>query len=83
LNEPNKTPGKMKLPRALELINALIDHMINDEGGHSRRVIGTLLDVGFTAEELTESFCSIMRGFREGPEVRAFCLKQPMNHERT
>lgn len=57
LNEPNKAPGKMKLPRALELINALIDHMINAEGGHSRRVIGPLLDIGFTAEELTEDFC--------------------------
>ena len=31
--------------------------MINDEGSHSRRVFGTLLDVGFTAEELTEDFC--------------------------
>ena len=29
------------------------------------------------------SFCRIMSGFREEPEVRAFCLKQPMNHERT
>lgn len=57
MNEPNKAPGKMKLPRALELINALIDHMINAEGGHSRRVIGPLLDIGFTAEELTEDFC--------------------------
>ena len=34
-------------------------------------------------QELTESFCRIMSGFREEPEVRAFCLKQPMNHERT
>lgn len=57
MNNPNNTPGKMGLPRALELINALIDRMINDEGGHSRQVIGPLLDVGFTAEELTESFC--------------------------
>lgn len=57
MNEPNKTPGNMKLSRALELLNALIDHMINDEGSHSRRVFGTLLDVGFTAEELTEDFC--------------------------
>lgn len=31
MNEPNKTPGNMKLSRALELLNALIDHMINDE----------------------------------------------------
>lgn len=42
--------------RAVTLINALINHMINDEGGHARRVIDTLLDLGFTAEELTEIF---------------------------
>lgn len=51
------TPGKMQLPRALELLNALIDHMIEMEGGHANRVIPTLLDVGFTAEELTKDFC--------------------------
>ena len=47
----------MELPRALELLNALIDHMINDEGGQSKQVIDSLLSVGFTAEELTEDFC--------------------------
>ena len=49
-------PGKMQLPRALELLNTLIDHMIEQEGGHANRVIPTLLDVGFTAEELIEDF---------------------------
>lgn len=57
MNKPNNPPGKMGLPRALELLNALIDHMINDEGGHARRVIETLLNVGFTAEELADDFC--------------------------
>lgn len=56
-SKSNAAPGKMQLPRALELINAIIDHMINDEGGHSRRVIETLLNIGFTAEELIEDFC--------------------------
>ena len=55
--ESNDRPGKMKLPRALELLNALIDRMINDEGGHVNRVIPLLLDAGFTAEELVEDFC--------------------------
>lgn len=49
--------GEMKLPRALELLNALIDRMIDDEGGHANRVIPLLLDAGFTAEELVEDFC--------------------------
>lgn len=38
--------------RVLELLNTLIDNMINDEGGHSRRVLGRLLDLGFSKEEL-------------------------------
>ena len=57
MDNPNDTAGKMKLPRALELLNALIENMINDEGGHANRVIPLLLDVGFTAEELVEDFC--------------------------
>jgi hypothetical protein len=57
VNNPNRTPGKMKLPRALELLNAIIDHMIELEGGHANRVIPALLEVGFTAEELVEDFC--------------------------
>ena len=42
MDNPNDTAGKMNLPRALELLNALIE---------------LLLDVGFTAEELVEDFC--------------------------
>lgn len=42
--------------RAVTLINAMINHMIDDEGGHARRVIDTLLDLGFYAEELTGIF---------------------------
>lgn len=57
MKKANHTEGKMELPRALELLNALIDHMINDEGGQSKQVIDSLLSVGFTAEELTEDFC--------------------------
>ena len=57
MKKTNHTAGKMELPRALELLNALIDHMINNEGGQSRQVIASLLSVGFTAEELTEDFC--------------------------
>lgn len=57
MDNPNDTAGKMNLPRALELLNALIENMINDEGGHANRVSPLLLDVGFTAEELVEDFC--------------------------
>lgn len=55
--KPNNISGKMTLPRALELLNALIDHMISDTGGHPTRTIPTLLEVGFTPAELTEDFC--------------------------
>ena len=44
MNTPNNTPDKMKLSRALELLNAIIDHMIELEGGHANRVVPTLLD---------------------------------------
>lgn len=57
MKKTNHTAGKMELPRALELLNALIDHMINNEGGQSRQVIASLLSVGFTTKELTEDFC--------------------------
>jgi len=57
VSKPNDTTGKMKPFRALELLNALIDHMIKLEGGHANRVIPTLLNVGFTTEELVEDFC--------------------------
>ena len=42
--------------RAIVLVNALIDRMINDAGGHAREVIRDLLDIGFTKEELVETF---------------------------
>ena len=57
MDNHNNTAGKMKLPRALELLNALIENMINDEGGHANRAIPLLLNGGFTAEELVEDFC--------------------------
>lgn len=42
--------------RAIVLVNALIDRMINDAGGHARQVIRDLLGIGFTKEELVETF---------------------------
>lgn len=57
-NNTDSTPGKMQLPRALELLNALIDL----EGGHANRVIPTLLDMGLTSEELTTDFCFPQEG---------------------
>ncbi len=48
--------GTMDGSRAVTLINAMIDRMIDDEGGHARRVIDTLLDLGFTAAKLTGIF---------------------------
>lgn len=57
MKKTNNAAGKMELPRAVELLNALIDHMINSVGKQSRQVIASLLSVGFTAEELTEDFC--------------------------
>lgn len=56
MNNRKSDNSTMDGARAVTLINALINHMINDEGGHARRVIDTLLNVGFTAEELTEVF---------------------------
>lgn len=44
-------------PKRMEaLLNALIDHMVNDAGGHVRDVIRALLSLGFAAEELTGTF---------------------------
>ncbi len=48
--------GTMDGARSVTLINAMINRMIDDDGGHARRVIDTLLDLGFTAEELTGIF---------------------------
>lgn len=42
--------------RMVALLNALIDHMVNNAGGHIRDVIRVLLGLGFTAEELTGTF---------------------------
>lgn len=47
---------EMSLPRAMELLNAMIDNMIELEGGHPTRVIEPLLNLGFTATELVETF---------------------------
>ena len=43
-----------KHARTLESLNGLIDHLIDLEGGNPRRVVGTLLELGFTADELIE-----------------------------
>ena len=42
--------------RLLDLTNYIIDHMVNDAGGHVREVIENLSDLGFTEEELIEVF---------------------------
>ena len=44
------------LERILTLTNCIIDHMLNDAGGHIQEVIETLSDLGFTAQELIEVF---------------------------
>lgn len=74
-NNTGTTPGEMQLPRALELLNALIDHMIELEGGHANRVIPTLLDMGFTSEELTTDFCFP----QEGVDVETAAQKEDDN----
>lgn len=48
--------SSITVERATELINALIDHMINDAGGHSREVLEVLANLGFTEEELIQEF---------------------------
>lgn len=58
-NEANKThvdDARITDKRAIDLINALIEHMINEAGGHAREVIEVLLDVGFTSDELVDEF---------------------------
>lgn len=74
-NNTGTTPGEMQLPRALELLNALINHMIEMEGGHANRVIPALLDVGFTAEELATDF----RFPQEGVDVETAAQKEDDN----
>lgn len=42
-SKSNTVPGKMQLPRALELLNAIIDCMIEREGGHANRAVPILV----------------------------------------
>lgn len=51
-----ETTCLLSAKRAVSLTNALIDHMVNDAGGHSREVLDVLLNLGFTAEELVNEF---------------------------
>ena len=54
---PDKNqPIAITMERLLDLTNYIIDHMVNDAGGHVREVIETLSDLGFTEEELIEVF---------------------------
>lgn len=59
---PNETnvgkPQTISEKRAIELINAMIDQMFNDAGGHTHEVINKLFRAGFTEEELVGSFYS-------------------------
>ena len=50
--------GLAKISRSpgIAVHNYIIDHMVNDAGGHVREVIETLSDLGFTEEELIEVF---------------------------
>ena len=51
---PDKNqPIAITMERLLDLTNYIIDHMVNDAGGHVRE---TLSDLGFTEEELIEVF---------------------------
>lgn len=49
-------PIAITMERLLDLTNYIIDHMVNDAGGHVREVIETLSDLDFTEEELIEVF---------------------------
>ena len=46
----------MTVERMKKLINVMIDGMINEEGMHVIPVISTLIDYGFTKEELVNEF---------------------------
>lgn len=57
MQQPERTPTPQMAPeRAVFLLNTVIDHMVDDDGGHVRETIQTLLDLGFTPEELTGIF---------------------------
>ena len=44
---PDKNqPIAITMERLLDLTNYIIDHMVNDAGGHVREVIETLSDLG-------------------------------------
>ena len=47
----------MTVERAKKLINAMIDGMIDAEGMDVFPVIKTLIDYGFTKDELINDFC--------------------------
>ena len=49
-------PQTISEERAIDLINAMIDQMFNDAGGHTREVINKLLRAGFGEEELVGTF---------------------------
>ena len=49
-------PQTISKKRAIELINAMIDQMFNDAGGHTHEVINKLFRAGFTEEELVGTF---------------------------
>ena len=58
MHQNTQNAQKQGIPpeRSVALINAMIDRMVDDAGGHVREVIGTLLDIGFTKEELVDTF---------------------------
>ena len=55
MHEENQAPA-ITMERLFTLTNSIIDHMVNNAGGHVREVIETLSDLGFTAEELIGVF---------------------------
>ena len=57
-NETNVgKPQTISEKRAIELINAMIDQMFNDAGGHTHEVINKLFRAGFTEEEPDVADC--------------------------
>ena len=46
----------MTVERAKKLIDTIINGMINEEGMHGMPVIKTLIDYGFTKDELVNEF---------------------------
>ena len=54
MEEKNKKTSEMPRERAIVLLNALIDWMIEGAGLRPREAIGALLEMGFTQEELID-----------------------------